>query len=152
VRGDAAGRGGPHHARLRGMLMPTIDRYMTRQPWTTNAQTTLADAYDLMRARRVRHLPVIDDGKLVGIVSERDLNLLRAIAGVSLHETRVREAMTEPVYVADPGAPLDEVVAKMSERKYGSTVVVRADGTVAGIFTTVDACSALSEVLQRAAE
>lgn len=134
------------------MLMPTVDHYMTRQPWTTSSQATLADAYELMHARRVRHLPVIDDGKLVGVVSERDLDTLRAIASVSLHETRVGEAMSEPVYAVPPGAPLDEVVAKMSEHKYGSTVVVRADGSVAGIFTTVDACTALSELLQRAAE
>jgi acetoin utilization protein AcuB len=132
------------------MLMPSIDRYMTRQPWTTSSQATLAEAHELMRARQIRHLPVVDDGALVGLVSERDLHLLRAIASVSLHETRVHEAMTEPVYAVAPGAALDEVVATMSEHKYGSAVILHADGTVAGIFTTVDACRALSELLPRA--
>jgi acetoin utilization protein AcuB len=132
------------------MLMPSIDRYMTRQPWTIRSQATLADAHELMRAHQIRHLPVVDDGALVGLVSERDLHLLRAIAGVSLHETRVHEAMTEPAYAVAPGAVLDEVVANMSDHKYGSAVVVHADGSVAGIFTTVDACRAMSELLQRA--
>ncbi|HET9627668.1 MAG TPA: CBS domain-containing protein [Kofleriaceae bacterium] len=132
------------------MMMPSIDRYMTRQPWTTSAQSSLADAHELMHAHQIRHLPVLDAGALVGVMSERDIHLLRSIAGVSLHETRVREAMSEPVYVVAPSAALDQVVATMSEHKYGSAVVVDAHGAVAGIFTTVDACSALSELLQRA--
>jgi acetoin utilization protein AcuB len=134
------------------MLMPPIDRYMTHQPWTTSSRTSLAEAQQIMHAKQIRHLPVVDDGKLVGIVSERDIHLLRAIAGVSLHETRVVEAMTEPVYAVAPGALLDEVVANMSERKYGSTLVIDDRGAVLGIFTTVDACRALTEVLQRAIE
>lgn len=132
------------------MLMPVIDRYLTRGPWTTEASATLADAHELMRAHHIRHLPVIDHGKLVGIVSERDIHLLRAAAGVDVHETRVREAMSEPVYAVKLGMPLDEVVATMSEHKYGSAVVFGLDGNVAGIFTTVDACTALAELLQRA--
>jgi acetoin utilization protein AcuB len=132
------------------MLMPPVDRYMTRQPWTTTSQTTLAEAQEIMRARQIRYLPVIDDGKLIGIVSARDLHVLRSVAGVSLHETRVTEAMSAPAYAVLPGAPLDAVVATMSEHKYESAVVLQEDGEVAGVFTTVDACRALSELLQRA--
>ena len=130
------------------MLMPPVDRYMTPQPWTTGSQTTLAEAQEIMRAHQIRHLPVIDDGKLIGIVSARDLHVLRSIAGVSLHETHVTEAMSAPAYAVLPSAPLDAVVATMSEHKYGSAVVLE-EGAFAGVFTTVDACRALSELLQR---
>ena len=57
------------------MLMPTVSRYMTRQPWTISSQSSLSDAHAVMREHAIRHLPVIDDGKLVGIVSDRDLRL-----------------------------------------------------------------------------
>lgn len=133
-----------------GMLMPPIDRYVTRAPWTIDADSTLANAHDVMHAHQVRHLPVMADDKLVGIVSERDLYLLRAIAGVNMHETRVREAMNAPVYTVASGTPLDQVVAEMSEHKYGSVVVLGANAAIGGIFTTVDACRVLAELVQRA--
>ena len=104
-----------------------------------------------MRAHRIRHLPVVDDGELVGVVTERDLHILRSVAGVSLHRACVVEAMTEAVCPVELGAPLDEVLAMMSKHRDGSAIVIDGDGVVAGIFTTADACRAFTEVLQRAA-
>ena len=49
------------------MLMPSMSRYMTRQPWTIRSGATMADAHALMRSHKIRHLPVLDGGKLVGV-------------------------------------------------------------------------------------
>jgi acetoin utilization protein AcuB len=131
------------------MLMPTIGRYMTRQPWTVTSSTSLFDASDLMRSHGIRHLPVLEDGELVGIISDRDLRMYHALGGRP--STRVRDAMNEPVFSVSEGAPIAEVARMMSERKYGSAVVVTRKGVVEGIFTAMDACRALAEILDRAA-
>ncbi|HTR50425.1 MAG TPA: CBS domain-containing protein [Kofleriaceae bacterium] len=124
--------------------MPPIARYMTSQPWTVQPGDSVAAARDKMREHAIRHLPVIDDGELVGIVSDRDLRLLWHGLGL-----RVRDVMTEQVLVIRPDAPIDEVAEAMSERKCGSAVIVE-DGKVLGIFTSVDACRALADALRRA--
>src|SRR4051794_420478 len=62
-----------------GMLMPPISRYMTRQPWTIEPSATLTAAHLLMRRHAIRHLPVVDAGVLVGIVTERDLHLIETL-------------------------------------------------------------------------
>lgn len=61
------------------MLMPAMDRYMTRQPWTIRKDAKMSQAHALMRAHRIRHLPVLEAGKLVGIVSDHDLHLIETL-------------------------------------------------------------------------
>lgn len=129
------------------MLMPTVGTYMTRQPWTISSHDLLDAAYSMMRAHGIRHLPVVDDGHLVGMVSDRDLARFEALSGT--HHARVRDAMTEPVFTVAPGETIDHVARVMAERKLGSAVVVAA-GTVTGILTAVDVCRAVSEILERA--
>ena len=60
----------------------TIRRFMTLGPHSITSRQTLAEAHQTMRERGVRHLPVVDDGKLVGVVSQRDLYLLETLRGV----------------------------------------------------------------------
>ncbi len=125
-----------------------VQRYMTPMPVVVRSDRTLAEAHQLMREHGVRHLPVVDDGRLVGIVSQRDLYLLETLRGVDVASETVAEAMTPDPYTTSPDAPLDEVAREMAEHKYGSAVVVDA-GRVVGVFTTVDALRALSAVLTR---
>lgn len=130
------------------MLMPTIDRYVTRQPWTIRRDAKLSQAREMMREHHIRHLPVLEGGKLVGIVSERDILLLERLLGDG--EVSVEEAMNDEVYAVPLTTPLDAVVDAMAVHKYGSVVVTDPRGTVAGIFTTVDGMDVLAETLRRA--
>ena len=130
------------------MLMPPISRYMTRQPWTIEPGATLTAAHEVMRSHAIRHLPVMDAGKLVGIVSERDLHLIETLPDADPDEVTVEEAMTETVYVARPTDEVAEVVDRMAARKLGSVVVMQ-DRCVEGIFTSIDALFVLSNVLRR---
>lgn len=102
-----------------------------------------------MTEHGVRHLPVLVGGRLVGIVSERDLRLLGRF-GPSDDAVTVEDAMTTDVYIVDPGDPVDQVVERMAQRRYGSAVVLERGGRVAGIFTTVDGLQTLADVLRRA--
>lgn len=121
---------------------------MTRQPWTIQARSSLSDAHELMRLHGIRHLPVVENGKLVGLVSDRDLRLYESVGGA--RSEPVRGAMSESVFSVTATEAIDEVVRVMGKRKYGSAVVIAKDGGVEGIFTAIDACSALVEVLDRA--
>ncbi|HEY4056591.1 MAG TPA: CBS domain-containing protein [Kofleriaceae bacterium] len=131
------------------MLMPSISRYMTTKPVTVQRSAPLAEARRLMSDHGIRHLPVLDGRDLCGIVSDRDLRLL-SNGPLDLDCDRVADAMTDRPFIVTSDAPLDEVVEIMGARKYGSVVVAGKDG-VEGIFTAVDACMALIDVLRRAA-
>ena len=127
-------------------MKPTIRKFMTADPYTIGQEQTLAVAHKVMREHRVRHLPVLEGGKLVGVLSQRDLHLIETLRDVDPATTTVEEAMTMDVYVTSPSTPLEEVARTMAEHKYGSAVVVDR-GKIAGVFTTVDALSALAHVL-----
>ena len=132
------------------MLMPAVSQYMTRQPWTIDRSATLADAHRLMRERQIRHLPVVEDQNLVGIVTLHDLHVLELVEEFPLDTVTVDEAMTEHPFVVTGDTSLDEVVEIMAEQKYSSVIVAGRDG-IEGIFTAVDACRVLAEVLRRTA-
>jgi acetoin utilization protein AcuB len=132
------------------MLMPPISQCMTRQPWTIRKDATMSQAHGLMREHRVRHLPVLEAGKLVGLVSERDLRVIESIPETDPDKITVEEAMSEDVYTVRPDELVENVVEAMADRKLGSAVIVDRRGAVQGIFTTVDALQVLAEVLRRA--
>lgn len=126
--------------------IPTISKYMTTSPHSIGQEQTLERAHTVMKEFRIRHLPVLEGGKLVGIVTDRDLRLVESLSGVDPKTLTVAEAMTPDPYVTTPETGLDEVVSTMAEHKYGAAVILQ-NGKVVGMFTTVDACRALSELL-----
>ena len=127
---------------------PTVRKYMTPGPHTIARSRSLAVAHEMMREHRIRHLPVLEGGQIVGMVSQRDLLLVETLPGVSPEDVRVEEAMVQDVVTAPPDAPVGELVETMLERKIGSVVVTDHD-RVAGVFTTVDALRALHELLEK---
>ena len=126
--------------------IPTIQTFMTTSPHSIGPDQTLAVAQRMMHDHRIRHLPVLAGGRLVGMLSERDVALIETLKDVDPTTVTVEDAMSNEVYAVSPDASLDEVVGTMAEHKYGSSVIVQ-NAKVVGIFTTVDACRALSELL-----
>jgi len=126
--------------------IPAISKHMTTTPLTAEGDTTLAAASTLMKAHGIRHLPVMSGGKLLGVITDRDIKFVESFSIVDPEKVTLRGAMSEDPYTVAPETSLDEVVATMAEKKYGSAIVVQNDKVV-GIFTTVDACRALSELL-----
>lgn len=125
----------------------SIAHFMTPSPLTIGLKATLAAARERMNQRGVRHLPVMHGGDLVGMLSQRDIQLLETIKGVDPEEARVEEAMSQDVLAVDPDASLAAVSKLMAKRKAGSAVVVRGRA-VLGIFTTVDALNAIDVLLR----
>ncbi|HYO73326.1 MAG TPA: CBS domain-containing protein [Archangium sp.] len=123
-----------------------VDDFMTRIVHTIGTQSPLTEAHRIMNEHAIRHLPVLEGGKLVGMVSMRDLHLIETLKGVEPKEVAVEEAMAQEAYTVPPGTPLLEVARTMAMHKYGSAVVAQ-EGRVEGIFTTVDAMRALETLL-----
>lgn len=123
-----------------------IAQHMTRAPHCIQLDEPLHQAHRLMRARRVRHLPVLKGDELVGVVSERDLYLLETLRGIDMAKEPVSEAMTDQPYAVSPESKLKDVVHEMLRKKYGSAIVVH-DHKVVGIFTRSDALKALETLL-----
>jgi acetoin utilization protein AcuB len=120
--------------------------HMTAGPHSVGAHEPMAAAHRLMRQHRIRHLPVLRGGKLVGVVTQRDLYLVETLRDVDPMVTTVEAAMTADVYAVPPNEPLERVAKTMADRKYGCAIVLEGDQVV-GIFTTVDALRALANLL-----
>jgi len=129
------------------MSSKTVGDCMTANPVTIPADLSLADAAERMHEHGIRHLPVIDQGHIVGLISERDLALVLGIPGVDKNRVEVTEAMTVNPYIVAPDTPLEDVIGMMHERKIGTAVVMQ-DGVMKGIFSVVDALAVLLFMLK----
>ncbi len=126
--------------------IPTISKFMTTLPHTVGIEQSLAKAGKMMAEYRVRHLPVLQGGKLIGILSDRDVRLVESFRDVDPEKVTVAEAFTPEPYIVSPNASLSEVCSEMSRRKYGCVLVSDNDHLV-GIFTWIDALNAFEELL-----
>jgi acetoin utilization protein AcuB len=112
-------------------------------PYTIHDTEPLGIAHRTMARARVRHLPVIDGDKLVGILSERDVLAARARAGPDddWWAQTVRYAMKSPVQTAGPDDSLTEVAGRMAAAKIGAMPVVEL-GKLIGLVTATDVLDA----------
>jgi CBS domain-containing protein len=99
-----------------------------------------------MNLGRIRHMPVVDDGKVVGIVSQRDmfrsalitsLGFGRKTTGALIKTIKIKEIMTEKVVTISPDASIKEAARQMIDKKIGCVPVVEGDRLV-GIVTETD--------------
>jgi acetoin utilization protein AcuB len=120
---------------------------MAREVATLSPEETAGEALALCRQRRIRHLPVVEDGRLVGIVSDRDLRSATPALGdparaAALAEIRVGEVMARDVVTARPDDPIDGAANAMRERRINCLPVLEEDGLV-GILTSSDVMESL---------
>ena len=128
--------------------MPKVGLVMTSFPYFIETGESVARAEKMMDDHNIRHLPVQEKGKVVGIVSERDLHhfVKRDAAPDEKARLRARDVMVEDPYLVPFHAPLNEVVQVMADRHIGSAVVLRR-GKLAGVLTVVDVCRVLADYL-----
>jgi acetoin utilization protein AcuB len=112
---------------------------MTPLPHTIEASSSIHQAKAVMDSEGIRHLPVTSEGRLVGMLSERDLKLAFAVAattepGDGLH---VGDVCNLEAYVAEFNTPLDQVLMHLAENRLSSALVTR-NGKLVGIVTNTD--------------
>jgi acetoin utilization protein AcuB len=129
--------------------MPLVGAAMTPFPYSVGPDASVLDVEHMMNTHRIRHVPVLEEGRVLGVVSERDLHHLvhAALPEADKARLRIRHLLRQEPYVVEMNTPLDEVAEEMAKRHIGSAVVVR-HGKLAGIFSTVDACRLLGEFLR----
>ena len=128
------------------MRIPPIKAVMTPFPHHVDAGEPMQRAADLLAEHGIRHLPVINGEKLVGVVGEREIELARR-AGFTDRELTVRDLATHGACVVELDEPLDNVLLRMAEKRYDCALITR-QGRLAGIFTTTDACLRYAELLR----
>jgi len=126
--------------------MPMIDKYMTAMPHTINPDLPVKKALEMMREHRIRHVPVLSAGQLLGVVTDRDIKLASSFQGST--ELTVNDVMTPDPYCVVPHSPLDQAVFEMAEHRYGCAIIRQENGKVVGVFTATDALRVLGDVLQ----
>jgi acetoin utilization protein AcuB len=129
--------------------IPSLRSVMTPFPWFIHIEDRLGRAAEVMAERDIRHLPVTEDGELVGVLAERDLQLVMGSAASPEQRASltVRDACVLDAYVVETSEPLDRVLLTMARRHIGSALVVK-NGKLAGIFTVTDACRCFAELLE----
>jgi acetoin utilization protein AcuB len=134
---------------FRGEFMksiPNVSKFMTAFPHTIAAEVNLIEADKMMTEYNIRHLPVMQGGRLIGILSDRDVKLIELFKDVNPESITVEEACTPDPFIVSPEALLSDVCAQMASHKFGCALVVDKQKLV-GIFTWVDALVAMNELL-----
>jgi acetoin utilization protein AcuB len=125
----------------------SVGGFMTRDPFTIGADQPIAVARRIMAAHGVRYLPVLSNGRAVGVLSVHDLDRLDAGGRSDRDHVRVEEAMGTPLYQVASDASLVEVARSLATQRLGAALVLEAD-TLVGIFTTGDALLALARIAE----
>jgi acetoin utilization protein AcuB len=132
-----------------------IRNYMTSNPYTVSQDATIADAMELMRTKKIGRVPVVKNGKLVGIITKGKLLEVSPSPATTLSifeinyllsKTKVESIMTKDVVTVAPGDLLEEAAVKMREFDISGLPVVEG-GKLVGIITETDVFDAFIEIM-----
>jgi acetoin utilization protein AcuB len=129
--------------------IPHVGSVMTPFPYFVNTDDEIAEVERLMAEHHIHHVPVQQEGRVVGVVSDRDLyNLLhRLFPGSDRARLRARDVIMEDPYIVSFDTPLSDVALEMARRRTGSAIIVHHD-KLAGILSVTDICRILAEIFQ----
>ncbi|MGH7473889.1 MAG: CBS domain-containing protein [Candidatus Methylomirabilales bacterium] len=137
--------------------MQVVDRMRTAVV-LVRPSDSVGTALKLLGERQIRHLPVVEDGKLVGIVTDRDIRLVFPSAVTAdnkeqdpfdaLEKVSVGQIMTKRVFTVTPETSIADAARLLLERRIGGLPVVQGDLLV-GIITKTDILAAFVEIMQK---
>ncbi len=125
--------------------IPSVQKFMTYNPITINASKSVAEAQNLMKEKQIRHLPVMDQDKIVGIISDRDVKLVLSLVLTTPQSLKIKDIAHGSVYTVHPETPIDQVADEMASKHYGCAVV-EDNHKIVGIFTVLDGLKAISDI------
>ena len=118
---------------------------MVKFPYVASPEMSLAQAEIYMKECDIRHLPMIENDQVVGLVSERDL--LRYREDTRYRNLTLADVINRPPFVVSDTEPLESVLGIMAKNKYGSALVTNPNSQLIGIFTTTDALILLQNLI-----
>jgi acetoin utilization protein AcuB len=138
-----------------------INELMIPKPVTITSDQTIGRAMELMARYEIRRLPVVKDGKLVGIITDRDVRQLGGRPSLKLPKTAqddaylnlpVEEAMTLNVITIRETQPVQEAIGVMLKHKISGLPAVNRDGQLVGMLSTQDVLKYCLDLIDREAD
>ena len=132
----------------------TVKEIMMGSPVTLAPNDTLDLANDVISLGRIRHIPIVENGKLVGLISERDLigaaanrifGLKQESRSALLKNELIKDIMQKRVITVTPDTPIKDAAMLMANKKIGC-VPVLSDGTLVGLVTTTNVLHYLGSI------
>lgn len=120
----------------------TANMYVISNLTFLDPNSTVYDAYERMKRDQIHHIPVVQNGEAIGIISDRDLQFV-TLAGNS-QEIKCKDIMTEAPLTVTTAEPLADVAELMIDKKVNSVLINNSEGKVVGIFTSTDALKILA--------
>ena len=124
----------------------TVQDAMTSEPTAITPDTTVQEAARLMKTEDVGSLPIVEDGRLTCVITDRDLAIRGVAEGVGA-ETPVRELASKDVVTIDPQQSLEEAARLMAEHQVRRLPVVEEDGNLVGMLAQADVAQAGHDTL-----
>jgi CBS domain-containing protein len=124
----------------------TVQEAMTSNPTAITPETTVQEAAQLMKSEDVGALPIVEDGRLTCVITDRDL-VIRGVAGGLDAATSVRELASKDVVTIDPQQSLDEAARLMAQHQIRRLPVVEEDGRLVGMLAQADVAAAGHDTL-----
>ncbi len=124
------------------ILVKDMLRHKAAAVWSIGCKATIYEALELLAAKDIGALPVLDEDRLVGIFSERDYARNVVLKGKSSRETRVEELMQHPVVTVGPDETIDTCMALMTDRHIRHLPVLERDRLV-GLISIGDVVKAI---------
>jgi CBS domain-containing protein len=115
----------------------TVQEAMTPNPTAITPDTTVQEAARLMKTEDVGSLPIVEDGRLTAVVTDRDL-AIRVLAEGRGADTVVRDVASQDLVTIDPQQSLDEAARLMAEHQVRRLPVVEEDGRLVGVLAQAD--------------
>ncbi|RII27193.1 MAG: histidine kinase [Geobacter sp.] len=135
--------------------MTKVEKWMTRNPITIDADASIIETIHLMKEKNVRRLPVMKEGKFVGLITDRMIKEYTPSKATSLDtwevhyllsKTPVKEAMNAKPYTVTPDTDLTDAAQLIHDKKLYGLCVVDAKGDLVGIMTTTNILEALISI------
>ncbi|MCB0343585.1 MAG: CBS domain-containing protein [Bdellovibrionales bacterium] len=128
----------------------SVGAVMTPYPYSVSPNDPPLQVRNLMAAHAIRHVPVVEGGKPVSVITDRDISLALSVFGDAAAEGSIplEQICTMNTYMVDASDNLEDVVSHMIRNHIGSALVLE-NKRLAGIFTMTDACKYLLEILRQ---
>ena len=132
---------------MREKLKVPVEEFTSPNPLSVTEDENMTVILKLMKDKKCRHIPVMREKNLVGIISDRDI-YKSSLENPNYKDLKAKDLMTKDVYKVDKQENIDKVVFSMSDKKIGSALVEDENGSLYGIFTSTDALNAIIEIIR----
>lgn len=122
----------------------TANMYVISNLAFLSPNQSVFEAYQEMTKRQVHHLPIVENGKALGVVSDRDLQFITQYGNEK--EVLCKDIMTTDIFSVSTSEPIAALAKQMVEKRINSALINNSEGKVVGIFTSTDALKILSNI------